>query len=271
MHPFIHLFGKDIPTYSAMMLVAALLSSLLLFLRRKRYDIATDDTLYLVLFCVIGAIVGGKLLSIITIIPTLVAAWESIDNHLSVIYELFAGSGLVFYGGFIGAIGMAVIYTRKYKVSLLTASDYFAPAIGLAHGIGRIGCFLAGCCYGIPHEHGIAFTHSLGAPNGIKLLPIQLIESGLCLLLCAVMLILERFKFYRGRGLAIYILMYAPIRFTLEFFRGDLVRGVVQGISTSQVISILLFISAVLFIVISSKRRKPSDCALTGIDTEASS
>lgn len=257
MHPFIHVFGKEIPTYGVMMILAALAATLLCLVRRKRYHIARDDMLNTILYCIIGAIIGAKVLYVITMLPALIKAWGQIGNHFEVIVSLFSNSGLVFYGGFIGAAGFALWYLRRYKVSLANMTDLLTPAIGLAHAIGRVGCFMAGCCYGIEcHSFGVTYTHSVGGPNGIPLLPVQLLESVSCLTICVTLLALERRAFYRGRGLALYMLLYAPVRFTLEFFRGDEVRGLVLGISTSQIISVLIFVIAVLLLVKSRLRSK---------------
>ena len=109
----------------------------------------------------------------------------------------------------------------------------------LAHGFGRIGCFLTGCCYGRECSSlGIAFAHSEIAPNGVPLFPVQLVEAACVLGLSLVLASMAR----RGRPgremLAVYLISYGALRFILEFFRGDGYRSFLLGLSVSQLIAV---------------------------------
>ena len=237
--------------YGLMILVGAAAGIGVALLRAKKYHQQREDVLFCALFAGIGVAVGAKILYIITILPDLIANWNTLIQDVNYLFSLISG-GFVFYGGLIGAVIMLMIYTRKYRLDTFTMMEVFAPAMPLVHAFGRLGCFCAGCCYGIPVDPplGMIFAHSVAGPQDVPLLPIQLFESGLNVLLCIVLLLLSKRIEKRGRLLGIYLICYAVMRFVLEFFRYDYVRGFLLGISTSQWISILLIPIGILLIVL---------------------
>lgn len=118
-----------------------------------------------------------------------------------------------------------------------------APAIPLFHVFGRVGCFLGGCCYGLPSAWGFVYRYSpVAEANGVSRFPVQLVEAAWNLVLFLLLARLQR----RGRDrlLPLYLALYAPARFLLEFLRGDAYRGIFLGLSTSQWISLFLFPAA---------------------------
>jgi phosphatidylglycerol:prolipoprotein diacylglycerol transferase len=137
----------------------------------------------------------------------------------------------------------------------------FAPGIALGHVIGRVGCLMAGCCYGIPTTEpwGITFTDpfaaaNVGTPLNIPLHPTQLYEAGAELIILVLLLLTERKgKTFAGRTFWVYMLIYAVSRFVIEFYRGD-ERGVVMGFSTSQFISLILGPLSLIMLVVLSRR-----------------
>jgi phosphatidylglycerol:prolipoprotein diacylglycerol transferase len=153
----------------------------------------------------------------------------------------------VFYGGLLAAFAVAVILIRRYRLPLWTTTDVFAPGIALGHVVGRLGCLLAGCCYGRATDlpWGITFTDpaaaaNVGTPLGIPLHPTQLYEAGAELLILMFLLATERRgRPFPGRTFWSYLLLYAISRFIIEFFRGD-DRGMVFGLSTSQAVSLVV-------------------------------
>ncbi len=241
MHPYFSVFGFDVPAYGLMAVLGGLVGASVVLLRYRRYATARLDTVNLIALCLVGALVGAKALYVLTQVPPAIRHWDAVVSHpLDALMQIFGG--LVFYGGVLGALGIALWYIRKYKLPFWTYADLFAPAIPAAHMLGRIGCFLGGCCYGLPVTWGLTTTHSLAPEaDGVARLPVQLMEAGLCLLMCLVLLWYERRKPRPGRVFALYLLLYAPARFVLEFFRGDSVRGLVLSVSTSQWISVLMF------------------------------
>ena len=166
------------------------------------------------------------------------------------------GNGFVVFGGIIGGVATIWGYCRINKVSFLDMFDLVVPEVALAQGFGRIGCLLAGCCYGreTTSAIGIVFTHSDFAPNGIRLMPTQImmsigdfINAGLLFFMavrCEKKLMQERNTdeyphSTEGRvGLA-YLSFYSIGRFFIEFFRNDY-RGAVGILSTSQFIGLLV-------------------------------
>jgi phosphatidylglycerol:prolipoprotein diacylglycerol transferase len=158
------------------------------------------------------------------------------------------GKGGVFYGGFLMATACSSLYFRVVGLPGWQVADCIAPGLALAQGMGRIGCFLAGCCWGTPTSSrlGVTFTsqvaHNLtGVPLGVKLHPTQLYEAAVVLLAIPLLLWLRRTKTFQGEVILAYVLYYAVVRFFLEFVRDD-PRGryVYDLLSTSQVISLLI-------------------------------
>lgn len=191
----------------------------------------------------VGGVIGSKILHWITIFP------EILENPKLMLD--FSG-GYVVYGGLIGGVLAAIIYCRVKKYNFLVCSDIAAPMVALAQGFGRIGCFMTGCCYGQETSCaiGVTFTKSLFAPNSISLFPIQLVASGLNFLNFIVLSwIYKNRKTVDGSVAALYIIFYSVGRFILEFFRGDIERGSVGSLSTSQFISIFTVIAGIIMYI----------------------
>ena len=211
---------------------------------------------------IISAIIGSKFLLVLT----------SLDYYLSDLSRLFSieflRAGGVFYGGLLGAIAGTFLFSRFNKgVSFLKISDIAAPAIPLGQAIGRIGCFSAGCCWGnhsdLPWAVTFtnAYSHSLiGVPLHEALHPVQLYESISWLILFLLLWTALRKKFFKvpGQLLCVYLMAFGIIRFILEFFRGDIERGVYFGglVSTSQLISILVVPTAMIAFLVLQRRKQ---------------
>ncbi|MFA4974871.1 MAG: prolipoprotein diacylglyceryl transferase [bacterium] len=208
----------------------------------KRQGLNSAKSIDLAFYLILAAIVGSRILHVIVS-----ERQRFIDDPLMII-RIWEG-GLVFYGGLIAALAVAYWYMRKHRMPALKACDVFSPAIALGHAVGRIGCFLAGCCYG--READAASWYSVVFPNdphtfappGLAVYPTQLMESAGEFMNFALLMIVRRYKRFDGQVLACYIMIYALIRLTMEFFRGDVERGFVwePWLSTSGFISILLF------------------------------
>ena len=251
MLPFLDLGFIKLPMYGLMGALGTIFAILIAYLTKNRYNIKKDDVLYSACFAGIGVLVGSKLLYIIVTLPHIIENYEfySSDKE-AMLYSLF--SGYVFYGGLIGGIIAGMVYGKIFKINPIKLVDIYAPLIPLIHGFGRIGCFFAGCCYGAPSEkYGVYFEALGGAPQGVKLFPIQLVEAGINFVVFAVLMVLAIKKVFKLGGITgAYLSVYAIERFILEFFRYDSIRGGLLGISTSQWISIILFpigISLILF------------------------
>ncbi|MDR1409169.1 MAG: prolipoprotein diacylglyceryl transferase [Oscillospiraceae bacterium] len=244
MLPSFDLFGFSLPTYSVCVAIGILMALLLALFRNKspRFQTSNTDIFYTIIFCVIGALIGAKVLHITGVIIR--------DGHTSDFWTVQNWSNVlkgvgIFYGGLIGGLLAALFYIKKFKLNFSEVTDILIPSVLVAHTFGRIGCFFAGCCYGIKENWGIAFFHSQIAPNDIPLIPIQLFEAGFNVILLIAILSLRPENKRPGILLPLYLLCYSVARFILEFWRGDIGRGIFI-LSTSQWISLVIFPVAVL-------------------------
>ena len=205
------------------------------------------------LWSILFGLVGAKLLYWLTILP-------AIAKDPRAMFENFS-SGFVIYGALLGAFAAVSVYSRRHGLNYKPKLDIIFPSIALGQGFGRIGCLLAGCCYG--RETGtwfaVTFQNSQFAPNGVALIPTQILSSALDFLnYFALSFIYKRSK-RPGVVTACYLLFYSVGRFILEFFRGDLIRGSVGTLSTSQFISI--FVAAFGAWMLWSTLKKPAEPA----------
>ncbi len=162
-------------------------------------------------------------------------------------WAVLSGNGFIVYGGIIGGILAAMVYCRVKKEAFLPYFDLCVPSVAIAQGFGRIGCFLAGCCYGRETDSflGVIFPHSDIAPSGVKLLPTQLFASVGDFLIAGILLWYASKKPRAGKVGGLYLILYSVGRFGLEFLRNDY-RGSIGFLSTSQFISIFILIAGVL-------------------------
>ncbi|MBZ5513416.1 MAG: prolipoprotein diacylglyceryl transferase [Acidobacteriia bacterium] len=259
MHPILFDFGFfQLPTYGVL-LVTALVTAIYTAVREgKREGLESGRLLDFSTWLIVVALVGAKALMVLT---DWRFYWENPSEILSR-STLLAGG--VFYGGFIAAVFFAVWYVRVYRLPLWKVFDIYAPGIALGLGIGRLGCFAAGCDYGKPTTSalGVVFksrvAHEVaGTPLGVRLHPTQIYESLACLLIFAILVWSFRTKRYDGQIFLRYITLYAVARFLIEFLRGDEDRGFVFNhlLSTSQFIALLaLGAAAVLYWYLHSPR-----------------
>jgi phosphatidylglycerol:prolipoprotein diacylglycerol transferase len=258
MHPILFELGPaTIYTYGVLLAAAYLLGLKLAMVRAQRRGLDQARVLDLGIYIIISALVGAKLLLVVTDFRTFV-------NDPSELISL-ARSGGVFYGGLILAVGVALWYIRKIGLPLWTTCDVFAPGIALGHVVGRFGCFFAGCCWGKPTDvpWAITFTNpyaaaNVGTPLNVPLHPTQLYEAGAEALILAILLATEkRGRPFPGRTFWLYMLLYAISRFVIEFYRND-PRGAVLMFSTSQFISVLLAPLAIVMLVMLGRREAPA-------------
>lgn len=214
-----------------LMIAIGFMMALLLCLKRSKKLNLNEDIIYGLFFCaIIGGMLGCRILYYIVELPQII-------KDPSILWDF--KNGYVVYGGIIGGILTSFIYCHVKKERFLPYFDLVMPAVSLAQGFGRFGCFFAGCCYGRETDSwfGITFSHSNFAPNGVKLLPTQLMSSAGDFLICGLLLIYASKKPKEGRVAAAYLLLYGIGRFIIEFFRNDY-RGSIGILSTSQIISI---------------------------------
>lgn len=219
--------------------------------RARKQKIDTEHVFFLMLWCLIGGLAGARILFWIT-------EWKTILEDPGFILRTMT-DGFVVYGGILGGIFAGWLYCRKKKLKFLKYFDLLIPSVTLAQGFGRIGCLLAGCCYGKETDGwlSITFQDSDFAPNHVALIPTQIYSSILDFLHFGILLWIARKKKADGQVAAFYMIFYSVGRFVLEFFRGDLIRGSVGALSTSQFISIFIFGAGVwMLLQVSGKQRK---------------
>ncbi len=247
MFPVFVLFGKEIYIYPTMATIGILIAGFYMCYMARRAGMDENDAIVALLLASIGMLAGAHILYALTnleyigkIIHNLNQV-TSLEQGWKLVVSVFGGA--VFYGGMYGLLAGLWIFFRKSKKTTLKPREFWpivALGIPLFHGFGRIGCFLGGCCYGVPMEGGVTYHHALVAEaNGVARFPIQLVESGLNFGLAFVLYRLYQKEPMRKHLLPIYLATYGVIRFTDEFFRGDTFRGIYGGISTSQIIALL--------------------------------
>lgn len=240
MLPYVSIFNIEVPTYGLMAGVGIFFCFLFMFLiTRIRKDIRLDDVAYVFVFARAGLLVGAKIMGYLVELPNFVSASIEGGFKLHNVIVFFSTGTFVFYGGLLGSIAGCACGCKFFELDIGKHMNVCTPLIPLFHMFGRIGCFLTGCCYGIESQRfGIDYDNAVGgAPNGVPLLPVQLYEAGFELLLFVLTLILVISK-KTNNSLLVYLLCYAPFRFTIEFLRGDEIRGRFLNLSTAQWVSI---------------------------------
>lgn len=221
--------------------------------RARRQSLAAEHVLHLVIWCAAGGFLGAKLLFLLT-------EWKTIlQTPKEMIYML--ADGFVVFGGILGGIPAGYLYCKKEGLSFLQWFDLLIPSVALGQGFGRIGCFLAGCCYGkaTNSRFSVIFPASDYAPAGIALIPVQLYAAFLDFLLMGALLWIASRKKEEGVTAASYLILYSFGRFWLEFLRGDPERGMAGWLSTSQIISVLTFSSGLLLFLRIKRKKVPMD------------
>lgn len=243
-HPVLH-------TYGILMFTGFLLGLYVAAKRAPRYGIQPQSIYDLGLWLVIGALVGAKALLV------LLDPARFLNNPGG-----FLTAGGVFFGGLLGAVGASIWFFRRRGIPVWNGGDLMAPSIALGHGIGRLGCFAAGCCYGLPAEglHAVTFTdvhaHAVtGVPLNVALHPTQLYGAGLELGLFFVLLWLAPRRRFAGQLFLTWAIAYPIGRFVIEFYRGDPRGFVLDGLlSTSQFVGIWIVAAAVISLLVLRRR-----------------
>jgi phosphatidylglycerol---prolipoprotein diacylglyceryl transferase len=262
MHPILFKIG-DFPVYTYGLLLAAayLLGLQFALVRAKARGLDPNRIMDLGIWIIVSALVGAKLMLV-------VVEWDTFGWNVQSLLNLFRSAG-VFYGGLIAAVLVALFYLWRNRMPMWTVTDVFAPGIALGHVIGRLGCLLAGCCFGRQTDVPWAITFhnefardTAGTPLGVPLHPTQLYEAGAELLILGVLLLTEKKgRPFPGRTFWSYMLFYGVSRFVIEFYRGDS-RGAISVLtmmlSTSQLVSIVLVPLSVAMLVILGRKFGPA-------------
>jgi len=211
----------------------------------------------LTLWLVIWALLGAKGMLVIVELPRYL-------KHPGDLLGIVRAGG-VFLGGFLAAVIALAVLLKRYKLPFFPSTDVIAPSLALGSAIGRIGCLLAGCCWGsVCHEPwAITYTNpeahaNLGTPLNVPVHPFPVYAMLFNLGLYGVLAMLYKRQLAAGRVFATYLLLYGAGRFFLEFFRGDEARGFVLGdlLSTSQLIGSLMVVAGIVLHLYLTLRRR---------------
>jgi phosphatidylglycerol---prolipoprotein diacylglyceryl transferase len=232
-----------LPTYGVLLAIGFLAGLWVASRQAKRAGLNHERVTDMAVWVLIAGIIGAKLM--------LVAVdWKRYSAESLDLWSLFQSGG-VFYGGLIGGILAAWWFVRRYQLPAWPTADVLAPGVVLGQAIGRLGCFFAGCCYGKPASVPWAVTFTdpyayrhVGTPLDIALHPSQIYESLACFLIFFFLLWLAPRKRFAGQVVLTYAVLYSVARFGLEFFRGDPERGGAWGLSTSQIVAVVILLAA---------------------------
>lgn len=254
MCPYFTILGRQFGTYGLCMVIGIALAMVLSLHKAKQYNVNAYNILIVGTIGLGCAIFSGSLLYCFVTYD-----FDYILDQLAAGNFQILVSGIVFYGGLIGGLLGAVLGRFIAKCSLRSLIPVVVPYIPLGHAIGRVGCVMAGCCYGMKYEgpFAIHYPHSVaGVSPEQGYFPVQPLESLMNVIIAVVLIILEHKLERKSKLLFYYLGMYAIARFILEYFRGDAVRGIFHALSTSQWISIGMLVFAVLGLVYLAKKPK---------------
>ena len=239
---YINLFGIKIPVYGLCLCFAMAICTLLAVIRAKKKDVFAVEVVVIMSFTAGISLLSGKLLFIFVTYPF----GYIVDCISNFDFEFAKNSGIIFYGGLIGGIFGALYSSRIMNTSITKLEHIVVPLIPFGHAIGRIGCLLSGCCYGMEYSGPFAVKYQL-ADKTISCFPVQPLEALLDILIMIFLFNYTKKEREKFDTLSMYLVLYGIVRFVTEMFRGDSIRGFAFSLSTSQWISIVLILSVVVF------------------------
>ncbi len=256
---YFDIFGLKIPAYGLSIAVGMI--AIMIFLKYQKIypEVDFDTGLDMMIKTIVLGGIGAKVLYWITDPDSFLILFDSSYTLMERFKVAFQG-GLVFLGGLIGGgVGLYFIMKKYKHLRTLKVLDLFGICMPILQMFGRVGCFFAGCCYGMVCDSPISvvFPDTGFAPAGVPLLPTQLFGVVGNAIIVITLLLFNKKERKDGKTLGLYLLMYSIGRFIFEFFRGDEYRGIFAGLSTSQWLSIpLLVLGIYLFFIRKDKISK---------------
>lgn len=262
----LHLGPFTIYGYGLMIAIGILAAFWVVDYRCKKYKLNSDTMFWMAVVAVVGGMLGAKILFYITRL-------DEIIKDPSVLLSI--RSGWVVYGGIIGGVFACWLFCKIKGIRFSEYLDMAVPSVALAQAFGRLGCLMSGCCYGneTTSRFFLMFTDSDYAPNHVHLIPTQPISAALNLAHFFILLFVARKAKKHGQVTGAYLTLYSVGRFIIEFYRGDLERGQVGSLSTSQFIAIFMFVfgAAILYFGcewMDTKKLKPETVSEETEDTK---
>lgn len=252
MHPVLFKIGAfPIGTYGVLLALSALAALGLGRMLAPKAGLDPERIVDLFVYSLLAAFVGAK-------VALIVGDFKEFSDHpMQFMMENLRSFG-AFYGGFVLAVAVAIVYLRRHRISFWDAADVTSICLVLGQAMGRWGCFFAGCCYGKPTNlpWGMVFPAVPICADGTAIHPWPLYESFADLAIFAVLMVLFSRRKFSGQVFLVYVLLYAAARGLLEFLRGDEVRGLYfhDTVSLSQIVALAAFALAAVFYVLRRKK-----------------
>jgi len=243
MHPIAFELGAlKIHWYGIMTALGFLCALGIMQLRRKHCKMSAGEISDFMFMLIISGVLGARIFYVIQF-------WDQFRDNLWEIVRIDHG-GQVFYGGFLCSIIAIIIYCKRKKLSLVRVMDSSAPGLAFGHAVGRLGCFLNGCCFGAPTSCPIGVVYPEGSLpdrvyHGLALHPIQLYEASGNVIL-SLILFYSIGKVKPGQTFSLYLIIYGVFRFVNEFFRGDH-TDFIMGLTPAQTLGIGIVATGIFF------------------------
>ena len=261
MLPYIYVFGIKISMYALSTLIGVALSLIYLKLQTRRDPAGEADCQLCLVYSLVGAAAGAKLLYLFTRFDEFISEFPYLFSVPALFLQKYLYGGFVFYGGLFGCLLASWLFCRAVRRNWFEMLRVLMPIFPLIHGFGRLGCFCAGCCYGVETASalGVVFHHSEYAPNGIPLLPVQLMEAFGEFVLFGLTAAASARRWEGRVILGLYLIAYSILRFILEFYRGDDYRGFIGVLSISQLIALLAALLGLILLLLRSRKAPEPD------------
>ncbi len=242
MHSVIFEFVRlKIYSYGLMVALAFLLTTFLARRRVESIGLSKEKFDMFSLWLLVSGIIGARLFYVLLDVK------YYMGNPVEII--MLNKGGLAFLGGVFAAFIISILFLKRNKLSVWKVADFIVPYVALGHSIGRMGCYLNGCCYGKPWSGRLGVIFPLDSPAGVsfpyeKIFPIQIFSSLALLMLFLILSLIYKYRRFDGEVVILYLILYSVARFIIEFFRGDNPQ-VAFGLTVFQIVCILIFLAAV--------------------------